>query len=146
MKLKWIYIASLIPIVAGCAERVTSESASVVTRADNAAYGLEGTWRGVITGRAFGTAGGVYDVNEVLTIQPDGTWSLRSSNGEARGRVVRTSRYGVTLDGRYTGGSLDGAPVHYVLVRRWPGGLVGSADDYYLLHEVPADAYFQKQD
>jgi hypothetical protein len=136
--------------VTGCATRLgtAGEPAAAVPSPVTMPSGLPGTWTGVMTGRELGTTGGVSELHPRFTIRPDGTWSLKSDGGDATGRVLTTGRGVIVLDGRFTGSGKApaGTPVRYVLVIRGPGGLVGSADDYFPLygHEVHGEAYLHK--
>ena len=133
-------MVALIILVAlmGCAgpRGDASPAASIPSPPDPA---VAGVWHGAVTSRDFATAMGTVDGSAILTLEPDGRWTLVERYPGAEVRSSGTARMvgsQLVLDGRIDRGPSAGARVTQVVRLNHGNRLSGHGETFFLGHRV----------
>jgi hypothetical protein len=124
-------------VLMGCAgSRDASPSAMIAPPPDPA---VTGVWQGTVTSRDFATALGTVDGTAILTLEPDGRWTLieRYPGSEIRSSgTARMVGSRLILDGHIDRGSGAGARVTHVVRFNHANRLSGQGETFFLGHRV----------
>ena len=146
-----VFLVSLLAVavgVAGCAIRRDGGSMPAASVAPPPDASFQGVWRGTVTGRDFGTGHGLAEQSAMLTIAPDGQWTLveRPGGGEQRSSgTARVVGSRVILDGHVQNGPSRGARVTHSFTPGRRDDLYGVGETFFSGHRVIGDFTLHRQ-